>query len=284
MARIFHPGELAVQSRAGVRDQAGKIGTGIRAEIPPAARDFSLGQRLVVAASVSANGRVWASLLTGQRGFLEPVDERRLRIHARPQFGDPLDESLHDGGDLGILVIDLANRKRLRLNGRVELHAEAIDVVTRQVFANCPKYIQARGIEDGVESPAGGATMRRGPRLEESQSEWIRRADTFFIATHHCEAGADASHRGGNPGFVQVIDDARLACPAYSGNRTLQTLGNLHTDPRAGLLFLDFAGGRTLQLAGSAAVDWEPSRANGFPGAERVVDFAIDEVVEIDGT
>src|SRR5438045_9016193 len=118
MAPSFHPGELAVQSRAGVRDQAAKIGTGIRAEIPPVAWGFLLGQRLAVAASVSANGRVWASLLTGKPGFLEPVDERRLRIHARPLAGDPLAENLHDGADLGILVLDLPNRKRMPVEWR----------------------------------------------------------------------------------------------------------------------------------------------------------------------
>jgi len=283
MAGTFHRGELAVQERAGVRAQAGKIGGSIHAEIPPAAHGFLREQRLAVAASVSQNGRVWASLLTGPHGFLEPVDERRLRIHARAPAGDPLAENLRDGADVGFLVIDLANRKRLRLNGRVELRADDFDVVTREVFGNCPKYIQARVIEDDVESPEGGGTVQRGARLDDSQSEWIRRADTFFIATRHAEAGADASHRGGNPGFIQVIDGARLAWPDYSGNRMFQTLGNLHADPRAGLLFVDFRRGRTLQLAGSAVVDWRPTRARAFPGAERVVDFAIDDVVEIDG-
>ncbi len=97
------------------------------------------------------------------------------------------------------------------------------------------------------------------------------------------ERGADASHRGGNPGFVRVLDASRLAWPDYSGNRMFQTLGNLARDGRAGLLFIDFDTGRTLQLTGRATVDWDEERARGFAGAERVVDFEIDRVVEIGG-
>ncbi len=58
------------------------------------------------------------------------------------------------------------------------------------------------------------------------------------------------------------------------------TLGNLAVNPRAGLLFIDFASGRMLQLAGDAAIDWDPARARNFAGAERVVDFAIKQVID----
>jgi uncharacterized protein len=281
LASVFHAGELAVQERAGVRDQAGKIGTGIRAVISPAAQAFLGAQRMAIVASVSATGAVWASLVSGPPGFLEAIDERRLRVHARPHPGDPLEDGLRGGADLGLLAIDLANRKRLRLNGRAALHEAGFEIVTREVFGNCPKYIQARVAEEG-ESPAASAPeVRRGALLDEPQTRWIHGADTFFIATRHAAAGADASHRGGDPGFVQVLDGSRLAWPDYSGNRMFQTLGNLHADPRAGLLFVDFSSGASLQLTGRATVDWDAARAATLPGAERVVDFAVDEVVEI---
>jgi len=125
--------------------------------------------------------------------------------------------------------------------------------------------------------------VRESGALDDSQREWIRAADTFFIATRSREAGADASHRGGEPGFVDVVDGSRLAWPDYSGNRMFQTLGNLATDASAGLVFIDFEAGRTLQLTGRAVVDWEAGRAAGYPGAERVVDFAITRVAETRG-
>ena len=56
------------------------------------------------------------------------------------------------------------------------------------------------------------------------------------------------------------------------------TLGNIAANPDAGLLFVDFERGGTLQLAGEAKVVWEPERAARFVGAERVVEFRVDEV------
>jgi hypothetical protein len=93
----------------------------------------------------------------------------------------------------------------------------------------------------------------------------------------------DASHRGGNPGFVQVVNERRLVWPDYSGNSMFQTLGNLAVDPHAGLLFMDFAGGGTLQLTGRARLGWDTDGAMELPGAERLVQFEIDEVVELPG-
>lgn len=60
----------------------------------------------------------------------------------------------------------------------------------------------------------------------------------------------------------------------------INTLGNLAVNPHAGLLFIDFGSGRTLQLAGTASIDWNPERAQTFAGAERVVDFELDEIID----
>lgn len=111
----------------------------------------------------------------------------------------------------------------------------------------------------------------------------IAKADTFFVASAHAGGSLDVSHRGGNPGFVHVLDDQRLAWPDYVGNSFYMTLGNLALNPHAGLLILDWESGDTLQLSGTAAVDWSPERAAAIPGARRVVDFAVERVVEIAG-
>jgi len=280
MTRVFHSGELEVQERAGVRDQAAKIGSGIHAEIPVAAYDFLRARRFVVVASMDPAGAMWVSLLAGKPGFLEPVDVRTLRIHAWPLDGDPLGEGLLDGEDVGLVAIDLADRKRFRLNGRVATREGGFDVVLREVFGNCPKYIQARVPENpdaAVTTPIATATTR----LDERQRRWVSTADTFFIGSRYAERGADASHRGGTPGFVRVVDASRLSWPDYAGNRMFQTLGNLARDRNAGLLFIDFDVGATLQLCGRARIDWDEERIRGVAGAERIVDFEIDRVVEI---
>jgi predicted pyridoxine 5'-phosphate oxidase superfamily flavin-nucleotide-binding protein len=90
--------------------------------------------------------------------------------------------------------------------------------------------------------------------LDARQGAAIAAADTFFIASWHPAGGADASHRGGRPGFVEVRDERTLEFPDYPGNNMFNTLGNLAGHPRAGLLFADFERGDLLQLTGRARV------------------------------
>ncbi len=92
-------------------------------------------------------------------------------------------------------------------------------------------------------------------RLDSRQGAWIGNADTLFIASFHPEGGADASHRGGFPGFVRVIGDDQLVFPDYPGNAMFNTLGNLAEYPRAGLLFVDFTTGDVLQITARAHVE-----------------------------
>jgi hypothetical protein len=101
----------------------------------------------------------------------------------------------------------------------------------------------------------------------------------------HAARGADASHRGGEPGFVQLTPgDAGedvLTFPDYPGNDMFNTFGNLALQPAAGLLFVDFARGATLQLTGTAEVLWAGAPVAAFPGAERAVRFRVVAAVEL---
>jgi uncharacterized protein len=279
----FHEGERAVQSRSGVMDEAGRLGRGITSAIPDAARPFLESQRLAVMAGVDRSGRVWASMVSGAPGLITAPTSRTLRLAAGLPDADPLSEGLARGRALGVLVIDPERRRRLRVNGRVvRADRDGIEIRTEEVFGNCPKYIQARALEPDAEPGRVGAA-RRSAALGESQRLAIERADTLFIASVHADAGADASHRGGQPGFVRVLDGRRLLIPDYAGNNMFQTLGNITTDPRVGLLFVDFDTGRTLQLTGRARILWEPEALAPLKGAERAVAVEVDEIVEIEG-
>jgi predicted pyridoxine 5'-phosphate oxidase superfamily flavin-nucleotide-binding protein len=103
----------------------------------------------------------------------------------------------------------------------------------------------------------------------------------LFIASAHPHGGADVSHRGGNPGFVHVVDARTLLMPDYAGNTMFQTLGNLQVNPQAGLLLIDFASGATLQMAGTTRIVWDGQRVTEFAGAERLVEVTVAEVIEI---
>ena len=284
MGTPFHPGELEVQARAGVRAMAARIGTGIHPTIPAAARDFLADQPFAVVGSVAADDRVWASLLIGAPGFMRATDERTMRLDAAPAPGDPLGDNLRTNPEVGMLVIEPASRRRMRLNGTAMVRPDGgLEVFMRQVYANCPKYIQARAIGDGSEAAGrlgGTAGMRHGVALTADQRAWIAGADTFFIASAHPEGGADASHRGGNPGFVRAVGPGRIVVPDYAGNSMFNTLGNIAANPRAGLLFLDFDGDRTLQISGQARIIWDEQRAAAVVGAERLVEIEVERTLE----
>jgi hypothetical protein len=281
MTSIYHAGELAVQARAGVQEMAARIGRSIGSTIPQAAQDFLRRLPMAIVGSIEDGGRMWASVLTGEPGFMRALDERTARLNARPLPGDPLGENLKVNRQVGLLAIEPATRRRMRLNGEAEVMADGvIRIHARQVYANCPKHIQAREWEMKDVATVPARSARCGDFLDTEQQRRISEADTFFIASSH-QNDIDASHRGGNPGFIRVVNERFLVWPDYSGNMMLQTLGNLAVNPRAGLLFIDFESGMTLQITGRAEVIWDAKRASEFAGAERVVQFCVDEVVEI---
>jgi hypothetical protein len=291
----FHAGEIAVQRRAGVVDEAGQVGRIIADRIPPGLAPIVAEFRLAVAASIDAQGRVWASLLTGPAGFLQVLDETRLRLEGRFAAGDPLPANLAARPEIGLLVFDPEARRRARFNGKATLErGGGLVLEVDQVYGNCRKYIQSRRLREDSDrwtgpsrvppapsAAAGPGAPARAPELSAAQQARIAAADTFFIASAHPEGGADASHRGGRPGFVHVGGARSLSFPDYAGNNMFNTLGNLAGDPRAGLLFVDFESGDLLQITGQARPVWEREAVLRHRGARHVVvEYDVDEVID----
>jgi predicted pyridoxine 5'-phosphate oxidase superfamily flavin-nucleotide-binding protein len=277
----FHSGEIGVQERAGVRDIAEDVGEGTLDHLPPGAAQFLGLRQMAVVGTVDKRGRVWASVVTGEPGFIEIVDDRTLKIAARASSNDPLFENLAVEGHAALFAPDFVATRRVRVNGRGVIKDGTIYIRTEEVFANCRRYLQERlFVGKLATSENDGARVARGTALSASQQQQISRADTFFIATDHPDRGADASHKGGNPGFVRIVDPRRIAFPDYNGNSMFNTLGNLTVNPQAGLLFIDFENGGTLQLSGRASIDWSPERTRKFAGAERVIDFELEEIID----
>jgi len=278
----YHAGERAVQARAGETAMADRVARGIGDAVPAVAAAFLQAQPFVVVAATAPDGHVWASLLAGPAGFASVPDERTVVLDALPRPGDPLAPALAAGAPaaVGLLAIEPASRRRMRVNGTARVRDGRLVVETDEVFANCPKYIQRRvPLDDGGAPPVGAGAPREGDHLDAAQRAEVAAADTFFVATA-VPGRADASHRGGSPGFVRVAGDGRsLSWPDYTGNGMFMTLGNLAVAPAAGLLFADFETGDVLQVSGTAAVDWSPERAAAFPGAHRVIDLAVERVV-----
>lgn len=76
----YHEGELAVQSRAGVGRKGLKAGQMYHAATPAGVRKFHPLQQLAILATIDGEGRLWASLRSGQPGFLQVIDDQTLQI------------------------------------------------------------------------------------------------------------------------------------------------------------------------------------------------------------
>jgi hypothetical protein len=285
----FHRGEREVQTRVGVRDKIQSIGERvIRDFMPEQHREFFGQLPFIIIGTVDAAGSPWASMLTGTPGFISSPDPRSLRIDARLLPGDPLAHTLNAGVDVGLLGIDLHTRRRNRVNGPiVNKDARDFTLQVAQSFGNCPKYINKRRYELIAHEHRTTLAPRVLEQLDSATAGQIQNADTFFIATHSTETcprrshGADVSHRGGKPGFVHIDDERILTWPDYVGNFLFNTLGNLMLNPRAGLLFPDFATGDMLYLSGRGEVIWDGDEVRAFAGAQRLVRFHIERLVQL---
>ena len=254
------------------------------AEIPLGFRHFLRHQRMVVIGATDDGDRIWSTVLSGPAGFVDPVDSRTIDIGTLPAPGDPLRDAFDQPREIGMIAIEPQSRRRIRVNGRAHRRGSGLVLTTDQVLGNCPRYIQTRDVDtEHVQPVAADGRVHRGIELTSGQQDLIRTADTFFIASHAPEHGGDASHRGGQPGFVRVLGPRRLAWPDYVGNSFYMTLGNLQLNPRCGLLFLDWQNGHTLHLTGRARVDWNPERAGRIPGARRIIEFDIERTVQVEG-
>ncbi|MFE6225100.1 MULTISPECIES: pyridoxamine 5'-phosphate oxidase family protein [unclassified Streptomyces] len=271
MSTAYHHGSLAVQRKVGVQQAAAHVAPSIRPGIRPVAAAFLEAQPLLVLGAAAPDGRVWASLLTGDPGFARATGPHTVSVAAVPRPGDPLAAALAGETRVGTLALDPRTRRRMRLNGTARPSARGLLIEAERVFANCPKYLQKRELYGS--GPAGPGTPPAvvGDALTEAQLAAVRAADTFFVATVGPD-GADASHRGGNPGFVRADGPRALVWRDYPGNAMFLTLGNLETDDRAGLLFLDWENGTTLQVSGRAETVYR--------SGERFVRFRVDSVVE----
>ncbi len=283
----FHSGELAIQQRAGVQAQAARLAPMLApGELRAGIGAFIADAMFAAIAARDRTGRLWTSPLFGLPGFLRAASPSTMLIDMAPPDADPL-HAMDPGQPVGMIVIDFASRRRVRINGVLAAaSADGLAVNVEQAYGNCPQYIQQRILHvdeahaDPIRSP-----QFRGQTLRPNDVHTIHAADTFFLGTTHPDSGNDASHRGGTPGFVRVAPQ-QLWWPDYPGNNMFNSFGNLSVDPTAALLFVDYRAGSTLQLSGTATVHWDLARAGLSAGDDghtgRRVQFTPQYVIATD--
>ncbi len=283
----WHRGEQTMHSTIGKKESMELIGKRvIRSFMPEQHRDFFNQLPFMVVGSVDALGAPWASILTGKPGFVTSPSPTKLTIRTPDLADNPLFHSITQGTPLGLLGIELPTRRRNRVNTRVShSNAEELQLIVDQSFGNCAKYIQKRSVKF-VRAPDERAPQRdlsSFTELDPPAQALIASADTFFVASYVLTAGGssidgvDVSHRGGSPGFIKV-DGNTLTIPDYSGNNFFNTLGNFIEIPKAGLLFVDFDSGATLQINGSVELLLEENEEiHAFKGAERGWKLTVEQ-------
>ena len=275
----FHTGEQAVQQLAGVAAEAVRLVPMLaRGQLRAGVAAFLSSATVAAITARDAAGRLWTSPLLGPAGVFRAASPTTLYVNTAPPQHDPL-HALPSGQPVGVIVIDFAARRRVRINGVLTTADGAtLTIEVDQAYGNCPKYIHRHRIDPDVAGPEHSrAVLFNGTRMRPEDIHLVESADTFFLGTTHPEFGNDSSHRGGPAGFVHATP-ADLWWPDYPGNNMFNSFGNLSIDPSAALLFIDFDTATTLQLSGTAAVHWDDPAADADAHTGRRVHFTPHHV------
>ena len=130
-------------------------------------------------------------------------------------------------------------------------------------------------------------TRRLADRLEEvtvherftaNDRAFLARLDMFFLASVDAGGQPTCSYKGGDPGFIKVIDDRTLAFPNYDGNGMYLSMGNVAATHRVGMLFIDFERQSRMRVDGMAEIVFDDPLLAGYPEAQFVVRVVADRI------
>lgn len=130
----------------------------------------------------------------------------------------------------------------------------------------------SRTMADRIEAIAAKTEM------DDMARAFIESRDMFFLSTVDHQGRPTVSYKGGDPGFVRVLDATTLAFPSYDGNGMYYSMGNIAAHSEIGCLFIDFEKPFRLRLQGRAEVVKEGPLLGLFNEAELIVKVAVSDV------
>ncbi len=133
-------------------------------------------------------------------------------------------------------------------------------------------HFRTRKLADRLEQ------VRHDTVIDDYQKKLIERSAYFFLATTDIDGWPDCSYKGGEPGFVRVVDESTLAFPSYDGNGMFRSLGNIRVNPKVGMLFIDFERPKRLRVNGSATISDSAPLLEEFVGAQLLVTVQVAHV------
>jgi predicted pyridoxine 5'-phosphate oxidase superfamily flavin-nucleotide-binding protein len=114
--------------------------------------------------------------------------------------------------------------------------------------------------------------------LDDEDKAFIESVDMFFLATVDAEGHSNCSYKGGDPGFVRVVDNRTIAFPNYDGNGMYLSMGNILVNPHVGLLFIDFENQTRFRFNGEATISLDDLLLAVYPEAQFIVRVRAREV------
>jgi uncharacterized protein len=107
---------------------------------------------------------------------------------------------------------------------------------------------------------------------------FIESRDMFFLSTIDHQGRPTVSYKGGDPGFVRVLDNKTVAFPCYDGNGMFYSMGNLLGNQHVGMLFINFEKPHRLRLQGIASVSDDDSLLSEYAEAQLIVRVTVTEI------
>ncbi|MBK5307018.1 MAG: pyridoxamine 5'-phosphate oxidase family protein [Frankiaceae bacterium] len=114
--------------------------------------------------------------------------------------------------------------------------------------------------------------------LGPGERAFLERMSMFFLATADADGQPQCSYKGGDAGFVRVLDERTICFPVYDGNGMYLSLGNVQVNPKVGLLFVDFESPSRLRIEGTATLDEDDELTASYAEAQGVVRVAVTQV------
>jgi len=114
--------------------------------------------------------------------------------------------------------------------------------------------------------------------ISDADRAFIEARDMFFLATGDEDGQPSCSYKGGDPGFVRVVDARTIAFPNYDGNGMFLSMGNVARNRKVGMLFIDFEQPRRLRLSGDASISVDDPFLGSYPEAQFIVRVAVTQV------
>jgi predicted pyridoxine 5'-phosphate oxidase superfamily flavin-nucleotide-binding protein len=136
--------------------------------------------------------------------------------------------------------------------------------------------LQAQFETQAMAERIASVTMHR--EVQEQDKAFIESRDMFFLASVDANGQPSCAYKGGEPGFVRVLDEHTIVFPSYDGNGMFLSMGNINATAKIGMLFLDFEKPNRLRLHGTASIMPNDPLLAAFPGADLVVRVAVTEI------